>query len=130
MKRSYFFWLLPFVMLVGCHGATSTQIQTANIAGTVGHVLDRHDAYVKADTTLDSATLATDLSQSSFVRSEMTKAQVPASELAPALNPVADRTDAYDTKNASLPPYKLRTNLRDTAILREVLTGKPAATNP
>jgi hypothetical protein len=122
--------LLCIGLLAGC-SVLSTQIDTTKISGTTTRVLNRHDAYINADTTLDMATRTHDLGQSSFVRSELVNPTVQASTISAPLNDVCNRTDVYDHANAKLPSYKLQANLNDTKILREVLTagGAKPATN-
>lgn len=108
--------LQSLVLTVGC---TGTEIRTEAIRGSTIRVLDRHDAYVTADTA--SLSKDADLRQSKRVRVMLEGESIAGAALASELEPCLDRHDVYVEADEGLAPVEKRTFLRSTLILRQTL---------
>jgi len=110
-------FLLLILALPGCVG----QISTANIRDMTNPVLDRHDAYVDADTKLLSTVKAVMKLKSSIVRQQLEKNEVSVKNFEPPMIAVADKHDDYVNKDARLTPTLKRIFLRSTTVIRDVI---------
>jgi hypothetical protein len=139
--RSFRSFLVVALMTVslglvgGCTGGTgllgSRDLQTSQIGGTMGRVLDRHDAWVKRDTSLAPDAQQTALNDSIFLRGTLLQPTVSVKALEEPLNRVCDRHDYYLPNETTWTALQIRVSLRDTALLRRMLQGTaPPATQP
>jgi len=90
----------------------------------VTRVLERHDDYVNADTTLTMVDRETYLGQSTQVVATMAAYPdgITSAMLSPFLAPVMDRHDAYVSVDSKLDPIELQQYLATTSGLRSLLT--------
>ena len=78
MKKSGIMLLAAAALAVACVGCQSTgTIQAAAVDTPMRACLDRHDAYVQADTTLDATQKSTYLRSSEIVRKVLDAAAAP-----------------------------------------------------
>lgn len=81
--------------LVACMSAPYMVETEGAFQRTMARVIERHDAYVKADKSLDDAAEAEALFESAELSALVQLPSVSASILADAFEPVASRHDAY-----------------------------------
>lgn len=93
----------------------------------VARVVERHDAYVAADASLDEATRAAYLDESATAVGLTGLPEVRADVLDAVLTPVMDRHDAYVLADGSLDALESGTYLGSTAGLRSLLAEAGAA---
>lgn len=90
-------------------------------------VIDRHDAYVIADSSLDSQSSAALLAESAAADAALAGTQASAFYLSGLLEPVMVRHDAYVQGDASLLQYKRDTYLETSATMRKLLSAAMSA---
>lgn len=129
--------VVALALLAALTACNSTQVKTAAMSPVVTRVADRHDAYVKADTTMASSAYLDALGQTAFLRQEMQKETVPATEISGPLNAVCDRYDGYVGRDPALTTFKRQVELRSSALLRAALkaggamaTDEPSQAKP
>jgi hypothetical protein len=106
----------------------SRDLRTSEIGGTMGRVLDRHDAWVKRDASLAPDAQQTALNDSVYLRGTLLNPTVTVKALEEPLTRVCDRHDFYLPNESTWTALQVRVSLRDTALLRRMLQGtnKPA----
>lgn len=116
---------LGALTLTACAALQPVMIETDGAVGrTVERVLDRHDAYVAADESLEDSTAA--LAESALVRGLLELPEVAPSSLDGALSPVMVRHDVYVSDDASLDELEREVYLADTQRLRDLLEAAQA----
>lgn len=120
---------LSLTVLAAC---VSTPIDTVAVGSDtpmsrqIGRVLERHDAYVKADIELESAAAFEGaLAESDSVRTLILLPEVRRDMLGSALAPVMDRHDGYVQKDPALEDIERDSYLASTAQLRQLLLSFP-----
>lgn len=120
MQRTSLRWLVTIASIIVCStftgcGVTSPEVQMDRVNPLVGIVLERHDAYVKSDATLDDIGRQALLSESSLIRAtESASAHTYSALLGAAL----DRHDAYVAAHTGLDPPRREDFVRQSGILR------------
>jgi len=71
------FFAASLVGLVGCAGLNGQMVEAAVLSPALAPVLDRHDAYVRADATLNEVEKSTFLTSSELTRSILDAATAP-----------------------------------------------------
>lgn len=106
--------------LVGCL-TPRDEVEIGNIAGTTHRVLERHDAYVRADVGLNDAARDHALGESAAVLGLLEVEKLPRTLLERDLRPVLSRHDAYVRADARLLQLEIDSYLASTDALRAVL---------
>lgn len=118
-----FFLSIALAVVAACSTMAPVLVPTEGaVLRQVERVVERHDAYVRADDVLTSIMIQSHLDQSEAVRKLMASpGGVSASMLAPRLAPVLDRHDHYISFDGTLDELTRDTYLGTTSGLRALL---------
>ncbi len=125
MKKLILSACATMALAISCVAPGPVMLPTSGpLMRQVSRVVERHDAYVTADVTLDEQTRGEYLGQSQGARELMISMPdgVPANLLAPRLAPVLDRHDSYVERDLQLDILERDQYLATTSGLRSLLT--------